>query len=71
MSVFQVKDWWSTKVSEGEEFDVGCMMIGNIDNAPDRSNKIILASQSGALRIYLPARSGYRGIETEIYSDSN
>lgn len=33
MSVFQLQDWWSVKVSENEEFDMGSMCVGNIDNA--------------------------------------
>ena len=61
MSVFQIKDWWSTKVSEGEEFDVGCLQIGNIDNSPDKVDKIALASLAGTLRVYLPSKNGFRG----------
>ena len=34
MSVFQLNDWWSRQISSGdEEFDFGCMAVGNLDNA--------------------------------------
>jgi hypothetical protein len=39
MSVFQLQDWWSVKISDTEEFDNGCMALGNIDNANPASGK--------------------------------
>ena len=33
MSVFQLQDWWSVKMGDGEEFDQGCMVVGNVDNS--------------------------------------
>lgn len=33
MSVFQLHDFWSTKVGNNEEYDIGCMAIGNVDNS--------------------------------------
>jgi hypothetical protein len=33
MSVFQLQDWWSVKLGDGEEFDQGSMVVGNIDNS--------------------------------------
>jgi hypothetical protein len=33
MSVFQLHDFWSTKVGDNEEYDIGCMAIGNVDNS--------------------------------------
>ena len=35
MSLFKVRDWWSTKCGLDEEFDRGCMCVSNIDNDPD------------------------------------
>lgn len=56
MSIFQLQEWWSVKVSSNnEEFDYGCMAIGNIDNAANGHNKIAIGSQQGLLRIYYPS----------------
>ncbi len=44
MSVFQLHDWWRVKVAgEKEEFDHGCMALGNVDNAypPSSMNNIL------------------------------
>lgn len=32
MSLFKARDWWNTKVGDNEEFDIGCMVVGNISN---------------------------------------
>jgi len=32
MSLFQVREWWSTTVGVAEEFDMGNMVVGNLDN---------------------------------------
>ena len=32
MSLFKARDWWTVKVGENEEFDVGCLAVGNISN---------------------------------------
>ena len=64
MSIFQIKELWSTNVGNSEEFDRNSVCIGNIDNsegAPDAKiavgnlTYIILAgSFEGMLRIYQP-----------------
>jgi Bardet-Biedl syndrome 9 protein len=64
MSLFRARDWWSTKCGYEEEFDKGCMVVGNVDNqiasgAQDSVDKIVTGSFSGALRIYKPVRSKY------------
>ncbi len=82
MSVFQLHDWWRVKSGgESEEFDHGCMALGNVDNAYPPSStflytyifeefttsnilhtdKIVVASQQGVVRIYNPTKSDYRG----------
>ncbi len=88
-----MNDWWSTSLVDGdkdEDFDIGAMCIGNLDNAsPPRyslilsllytnmhtltnpitysySNKIIIGSQQGIIRIFNPTKLGYR-IEDLIY----
>ena len=47
-------------MSQGEEYDTGCMVVGNLDNASPASDKIAVGSQSGMLRIYNPTKPGYR-----------
>lgn len=65
MSVFQLEEWWSTKIISSqqeiqEEFDHSCMVIGNIDNAQPSSNKIMIGSQQGVLRMYSPTRPNFK-----------
>ena len=60
MSVFQVNEWWSVQVSSTEEFDMGGMCIGNLDNANPPSDKIAVGSMEGVLRIFNPTRPTYR-----------
>lgn len=43
MSVFQLHDWWSTNISTGEEFDIGSLAIGNIDNSNPSSGLFLLS----------------------------
>jgi len=38
MSVFRLQEWWSVKMGDDEEFDNGCMVVGNIDNVSDSSS---------------------------------
>ncbi|GIY14322.1 protein PTHB1 [Caerostris darwini] len=54
MSLFKACDWWSTSCGADEEFDKGCLAIANIDNSPEKSDKVIIGSHSGILRIYKP-----------------
>jgi Bardet-Biedl syndrome 9 protein len=56
MSIFQAKEWWSTTVGDGEEFDHNSICIANIDNDESRDDKIIVGSFEGKLRIYKPNR---------------
>ena len=69
MSVFQLNDWWSVQVAGEEEFDVGGMCVGNVDNAEPPSDKIVVGSLRGFLRIYAPTRSGYRIEDLVIEED--
>ena len=59
MSLFQLKEWWSTHISTSEEFDDRHLVITNIDNSSEEKadkNKIVVGSFSGKLRIYSPHR---------------
>lgn len=62
MSVFQTQEWWSVQMSEDEEYDLGSMIVGNIDNSSGAmfANKIAVGSQQGMFRMYQPSRPQYR-----------
>lgn len=46
MSIFQIKEVWSAKVGNGEEFDGNSVCLGNIDNAQPAENKIIVGKEN-------------------------
>eukprot|EP00736_Rhodelphis_marinus_P008702 Rmarinus@m.17603 len=60
MSLFKVRDWWTTKVGEEEEFDIGSICVGNVDNNPDGATKVVVGSFQGFLRVYLPRNGEFR-----------
>lgn len=54
MSLFKARDWWSTVLGEKEEFDQGCLCLGDVDNTGSGQDKIIVGSFMGYLRIFSP-----------------
>lgn len=54
MSLFKVRDWWSTTCGPDEHFDQGSLCVANIDNHSNGIDKVIVGSQEGVLRIYGP-----------------
>lgn len=40
MSLFKARDWWSTWAGNGEDFDLGCLCVANIDNSSTPSGTI-------------------------------
>jgi Bardet-Biedl syndrome 9 protein len=54
MSLFQAKEFWSTRVSPTEEFDEKHLLVCNIDNTEPSTDKIVVGSFQGYLRIYNP-----------------
>uniref|UniRef100_A0A2C9K7V7 PTHB1 N-terminal domain-containing protein n=1 Tax=Biomphalaria glabrata TaxID=6526 RepID=A0A2C9K7V7_BIOGL len=66
MSLFKTRDWWSRSVGEEEEFDQGCLCLGNIDNDTNGLDKIIIGSFQGILRIYNPNPSNANSVEDVI-----
>ncbi|XP_019524014.1 PREDICTED: protein PTHB1 [Hipposideros armiger] len=54
MSLFKARDWWSTILGEKEEFDQGCLCLGDVDNTGSGQDKIIVGSFMGYLRIFNP-----------------
>lgn len=60
MSLFKTREWWSTACGNGEEFDQGCMAIGNVDESRDGGSKIVTGSFSGMIRVYAPKERDYK-----------
>ncbi|XP_035804688.1 protein PTHB1 isoform X1 [Amphiprion ocellaris] len=54
MSLFKARDWWSAALGEGEEFDQGCLCVGDVDNSGTGHDKIVVGSYMGMLRIFSP-----------------
>ncbi|XP_059253498.1 protein PTHB1 [Mustela nigripes] len=54
MSLFKARNWWSTVLGEKEEFDQGCLCLGDVDNTGNGQDKIIVGSFMGYLRIFNP-----------------
>ena len=69
MSLFKAREWWATTAGEEEEFDQGCLCVANIDNNIDNSDKIIVGSFHGFLRVYNPkptkTDNGWSGFKAE------
>jgi Bardet-Biedl syndrome 9 protein len=59
MSIFEAKEWWSTVISNDEEFDNNSICIDNIDNETPARDKICVSSFKGFLRIYEPTFGEY------------
>eukprot|EP00903_Cladosiphon_okamuranus_P007654 g7422.t1 len=60
MSLFRAREWWSTKLGEGEEFDRGSMAVGNVDNDTSGSVKVVTGSLQGMLRVHHPVKADFR-----------
>ncbi|XP_028280994.1 protein PTHB1 [Parambassis ranga] len=54
MSLFKARDWWSAALGEGEEFDLGCLCVGDVDNSGTGHDKVVVGSYMGMLRIFTP-----------------
>ncbi|ROL43071.1 Protein PTHB1 [Anabarilius grahami] len=54
MSLFKARDWWALTLGEGEEFDQGCLCVGDVDNSGSGYDKIVVGSFMGMLRIFSP-----------------
>lgn len=78
MSVFQIQDWWSTRLGGfsdhetgepiQEEFDPQGFLVAPIDNIEESGNKIVVGSLQGVLRIYHPKTSEFK-VDDLIYED--
>ncbi|KAM8735062.1 protein PTHB1 isoform 1-T1 [Acanthopagrus schlegelii] len=54
MSLFKARDWWSAVLGKGEEFDQGCLCVGDVDNSGSGHDKVVVGSYMGMLRIFSP-----------------
>uniref|UniRef100_A0A8K9XE68 Bardet-Biedl syndrome 9 n=1 Tax=Oncorhynchus mykiss TaxID=8022 RepID=A0A8K9XE68_ONCMY len=54
MSLFKARDWWAAVLGEGEEFDQGCLCVGDVDNSGSGHDKIVVGSYMGMLRVFSP-----------------
>ncbi|KAM4600656.1 protein PTHB1 [Polymixia lowei] len=54
MSLFKARDWWSAVLGEGEEFDQGCLCVGDVDNSGTGHDKVVVGSYMGMLRVFSP-----------------
>lgn len=60
MSLFQNKEWWSSKVGENEEFDSNHLCIASLNSSSPADSHIILGSFQGKLRIFSPKFREYK-----------
>eukprot|EP00959_Pyramimonas_sp_CCMP1952_P126219 2639646-Pyramimonas_sp.AAC.1 len=60
MSLFKARDWWRVNCGNEEEFDVGCICTGNVDNDPSGEVKVVTGSFQGMLRIYNPKERDFK-----------
>lgn len=68
MSLFRVKERWSTLAGDAEEFEA--MVCGNLDNVDDvDETKIALGSLSGILRVYKPSIPEYNATDLILEED--
>lgn len=44
MSLFKARDWWSGALGEGEEFDQGCLCVGDVDNSGTGHGQFVIFS---------------------------
>ncbi|XP_038566439.1 protein PTHB1 isoform X2 [Micropterus salmoides] len=66
MSLFKARDWWSAVLGEGEEFDQGCLCVGDVDNSGTGHDKVVVGSYMGMLRIFSPhADKSSEGVPVE------
>ncbi|KAM6967643.1 protein PTHB1 [Aplochiton taeniatus] len=54
MSLFKARDWWGAVLGKGEEFDQGCLCVGDIDNSGTGHDKVVVGSYMGMLRLFSP-----------------
>lgn len=65
MSIFQLQDYWTISLSQhgegnDDEYDLGCIAVGNFDNSSNGSDKIAVGSLKGILRVYNPSGGEYK-----------
>ena len=56
----EARVWWECTAGGFGDCGEECVAVGNLDNAPDGSNKIAVGSYAGLLRVYNPHQPGYQ-----------
>lgn len=64
MSIFKVKEFWSTSIGSGD-YDAGGLVCGSLDGGI----KIITGSFEGMVRIYNPSQRGYKADDLILEED--
>jgi len=55
MSLFTAREWWSARSdSDGEEYDIGSLVVANLDNV-DGSDDIVVTGSLGGVRKRSPS----------------
>lgn len=66
MSLFKTRSWWATTAGLEEFHDNRSLAVGNVDNSVDGSDKLVVGSYQGLLRIYAPQEGGYLPAHTML-----
>lgn len=56
-------------MADNEEFDHGCLIVGNIDNSNPPSDKIAVGSFQGMFRMYSPTKPQFK-VEDLVLEES-
>lgn len=54
MSLFKARDWWSAALGEGEEFDQGCLCVGDVDNSGTGHGQCVVSIQTAGRLLHVP-----------------
>ena len=67
MSLFRAREWFEATLGGGnEEFAHACLVVANIDNAPDGAPKVVTGSLQGKLRVHCPQEQDDDGPTAEL-----
>jgi hypothetical protein len=63
MSLFEAREWWSAENDHQDDelrFGRRALCTGNVDNQVPGSEKIVVGSLAGQIRVYAPTQRNYR-----------
>lgn len=67
--MFKAREWWATRTGDGEESDGAQLAVGNVDNASDGVQKVVVGSYKGVLRIYRPSAKDFRASDMVLEAE--